>query len=579
MLSDADSALHYLILAEQLMVAQDSCQEFAIQVYLQLARAFYISGEYASAFEINYKALRCADKTKYIAAKAKALNQIGSVLNMQEKFQEALAYQNQALELAEMLGDSSLRAAIVLNTGIVHVTTEEFEKSKPFLKQSIDYYRNTKNYYMLSKALNHLGNAEFYTGNLHAARQNFGEVIDKYEAGNDWEVCYAYEGLSRLSLKEDSIDAAIRYAQKGMDMAIGIHARWDILQLTKAYENALLAKGNYKEAYLQAIHYHKYWEELFNEQQEEEINYLWVKLKDAENVVLRAENSTLQKNQTLTNRFLIALAAFFLLLILYLVLLVRKNRLQDKFYHILEAKNAENRKINEQLEASLNTKDKLFRIIAHDLKGPLGSFMNFTDHIQQNIGNYDPEELVKIINSMNKSSRQSYRLLVNLLDWSRTQTGNLHIEPEQIKLRELVDEQLEMVEGNAFNKKINLQVSIPDTLEMYADRTMLQAISRNLITNAVKYCTEGDQVIISAFSSDGYTVLEIEDTGIGMTESQLNFLNNPHSIHSTPGTNNESGTGLGFLIVSDFVEKHKGKLEITSEVGKGTKVSIRFPSR
>jgi len=364
-----------------------------------------------------------------------------------------------------------------------------------------------------------------------------------------------------------------------MDLALQIHARWDILQLTKAYENALLAKGDFKDAYLQSVKYHQYWEELFNEQQEEETNYLWVKLKDAENEVLRTENKILQKNQTLTNRFMIALGAFFFLLILYIILLIRKNRLKDKFYHILEAKNAENRLINRKLEESLKTKDKLFRIIAHDLKGPLGSFMNFTDHIQQNIGSYDPDELVKIIHSMNKSSKQSYRLLVNLLDWSRTQTGNIHIEPEQLLVKELVTEQLEMVDGITFNKKISIQVDIQDELAMYADRTMMQAIVRNLISNAVKYCTEGDQIRLSAYQSGTYTSLEVQDTGIGMTEKQLDLLNKPHNIHSTPGTNNESGTGLGFLIVSDFVEKHKGKLEIVSEPGKGTQVIIKIPNQ
>lgn len=575
--TNADSALHYFMLAEQQMVGQDSCQEFAIQLYLQLGKAFYILGEYASSFEINLLALRCANNRKYWVAKAKALNQIGAVLTMQNKFQEARNYHNEAFQIASEERDSALMAAIWVNQAVVYVTQKQYLEAIPILLQASHYFERTTNNYMYSKVLNHLGYTYLNLGRTDDARACFTKAARHLNTGNDWETCYAFAGLSRLALYEDDPDLAIQYADSGMSLAMHVNARWDILQLTKALEDAWLAKGDYKKAYEMFGQYQEYWKAIYNTQTSREINYLWVKLKDIENKRLQSENAQLQKQQTWTVRFLIVLIAFFLSLVLVGILLNRKNRLKEKFYTLVESKNKEIRTINRKLEESLITKDKLFSIIAHDLKGPMGSFISFTDHIQQNIGEYDTETLVEIIKSMNKSSRQSYRLLVNLLDWSRAQAGNLHMEHEWLPLAEMIQEQLDVVEGNAFNKKIKLNNEVAGDFKIYADRNMIQAILRNLISNAVKYCTEGDSVTISAGQSGKYYQLDIVDTGIGMTESQLAILNNPHAIYSTPGTNNESGTGLGFLIISDFVERHQGEMEIESQPGNGTAVKIKLP--
>lgn len=573
-----DSAAHMLKKALELF--PDSAMKTSAYMYLliSMGKSNYIAGDFALAFQYNLSGLELAKKISNPQGMAKAYNQLGNVLNMQKKYKQSIDYHQSAMSLAQELNDSALMASVWLNLGISFLDQKDFREARSYFQKSLLYLNKGQDGYMISKVLNQLGNVAFFEENYPLADSYFQQVIDLYSEDNDWELGYAFEGLSKVRLREGATSEAIRLAMKGLQIARSINARWDVLQLLLVLSEAHQKARSYELALEYSKEYNHLYEVIYNDQKDHEINYLQLKLKDEENLRLQAENEILQKNEQISRRILVALALFLILILTIIFLIRRKNKQKERFYKLLEAKNAEIRKVNQELEKSLKTKDKLFSIIAHDLKGPLGSFMNFTDHLQKNIGQFDTETLVSIINSMSRSSKQSYRLLVNLLDWSRAQTNSIAFDPQEIDFYSMIKELIEPFDGQIFNKKIKLELNIPEGFRIVGDLNMIQAIFRNLISNSIKYSSEGDQVKINAYLSKKLIVIELADTGVGMTTQQLDHLNHPAGIHSTPGTNNESGTGLGFLIVSDFVKRHNGSLEVESEAGKGTLVRLSFPN-
>lgn len=229
------------------------------------------------------------------------------------------------------------------------------------------------------------------------------------------------------------------------------------------------------------------------------------------------------------------------------------------------------RKRAENLLRELNaTKDKFLNIIAHDLKNPFNSILTFSEMLSRNIEKYDKERMKSLIDTVYSSAKNTYKLLENLLEWSRSQTGKINFNPEKTKLRNVVIEMTGVVENQAKNKQITVENQVPDEFMVYADRNMLSTIIRNLISNAVKFTHRNGKVCINAEQKDEQIVVRVSDTGIGMsTEKQKKLFNISEKIQMR-GTENEAGTGIGLILCKEFVEKHSGKIWIESAEGKGS---------
>ena len=232
---------------------------------------------------------------------------------------------------------------------------------------------------------------------------------------------------------------------------------------------------------------------------------------------------------------------------------------------------------NEELRELNATKDKFFSIIAHDLKNPFGQMMMFADLLQEELQKASADRLEHYINIMCQASRQGYRLLENLLEWSRAQTDRIAFEPRPIRLNSLVIEAVGIVTHHADNKQLRIDIDIPKDLILYADGYMMGTILRNLVSNAVKFTEKGGTIEIAARQTDDELEITIEDSGIGMTEKSLAKLFRIDTHHSTPGTQQEKGTGLGLLLCKEFVKKHDGRISVSSEPGKGSCFRLVFP--
>ncbi|MDO9065456.1 MAG: HAMP domain-containing sensor histidine kinase, partial [Chloroflexota bacterium] len=214
-------------------------------------------------------------------------------------------------------------------------------------------------------------------------------------------------------------------------------------------------------------------------------------------------------------------------------------------------------------------------IIAHDLRGPLSAFVTATHMLTEEIQTMDIEEIKDITLSMKTSSTNILSLLENLLEWSRLRRDVMDFFPEKLNLKKKIEACIDVLSESAREKQIVIAISIPDELEVLADNHMFDTIIRNLISNTIKFTTVGGNVSITAdFNSDHSIEVKVSDSGIGMTPELKNKLFLISEKTSRPGTEGEMSTGLGLLLVKEFIEKHGGKIWVDSEVGKGSTFSF-----
>jgi PAS domain S-box-containing protein len=242
--------------------------------------------------------------------------------------------------------------------------------------------------------------------------------------------------------------------------------------------------------------------------------------------------------------------------------------------------NEQTLRMSEETLRKINAdKDKLFSIIAHDLRSPFNGFLGFTDLLVQDLDTFTQEEIRNIAKSMSFSATNLFRLLENLLEWSRMQQGLIRFNCDEAQLLPIVHGSMSTVLEPAKNKGIELSYDIPEGLTIFADINMLLSVIRNLASNAVKFTPKGGKIIISAkVTGDHHVELSIRDSGIGMSSSMVENLFRLDVQTSRKGTEGEPSTGLGLILCKDFIEKHGGKIWVESEEGKGSTFRFTLPT-
>lgn len=234
---------------------------------------------------------------------------------------------------------------------------------------------------------------------------------------------------------------------------------------------------------------------------------------------------------------------------------------------------------NNELRSLLAEKDKFYSIIAHDLRSPLGSFLQILELIEDETMNLTESEKKDLLQRMSSSARNSFRLLENLLQWTQMQRGQMKFQPKEVHLLTLVSEVVSLLDEPARLKTIRLINLIPD-IKVYGDPNMLQTIIRNLVSNAIKFTSKNGIIAISAVvSSTQGTIISVRDTGIGMDDEMVNKLFRLDVDTKRPGTSREQGTGLGLILCKDLIEKHGGTIWVESMEGKGSVFNFNIPVR
>jgi len=236
------------------------------------------------------------------------------------------------------------------------------------------------------------------------------------------------------------------------------------------------------------------------------------------------------------------------------------------------------RQSESQLRHLNATKDKMFSIIAHDLKNPFGSIMGFSNLILKKLKEKDIENSTKYTEIIHDASFNGFKLLENLLTWTKAQSGTLKYSPDIISITHLVEHNISVCHSNAEAKSIHLYSKIKDNFLVYIDEDMINTVLRNLINNAIKFTPNGKDVFLEAgFYNSDWVSVSVIDEGIGIAPADTKKLFKTNHNFTTKGTNGEEGTGLGLLLCKEFVEKNQGKIWVESAPGQGSRFSFSIP--
>ena len=256
-----------------------------------------------------------------------------------------------------------------------------------------------------------------------------------------------------------------------------------------------------------------------------------------------------------------------------------KAELLSGINEILAEKNQQIEKQSKEVKLLLSTRDKFYSIIAHDIKNPMGAIMGFSDLLNKKIQPCNDPSLVKYAEMVKKTSTQAYTLLVSLLEWTRLQTGQVEVNPELFNLLEILQQLLEVIHVSAEEKRIELSYVCNDEIIVFADKNMISTTMRNLISNAIKFTPEDGKVTVSITQNNNSVIFSVTDTGIGIEKEEIQKFYNNEMVNKRDGTNKEIGTGLGLMLCKDFINLHKGSIDIESYPDKGSVFSFAIPNQ
>lgn len=258
--------------------------------------------------------------------------------------------------------------------------------------------------------------------------------------------------------------------------------------------------------------------------------------------------------------------------ILLFIRINKINKQKQQAFHELE-------KSQNKLKSIIATKDKLYSLLAHDLKNPFNSMLGFSEVLLRKYHKYDDNKRLELINIVSSGLNSTYQLLDNLLIWTKSQTSRFSFKPKEVTLHKLVLAVTDECAIQSNKKRIVIENTIPVNYIAFADYNLLTIVIRNLLSNAIKFSFENSKIKISAKQQNPACIICIEDFGTGIPkhvkDNLFNKVNN--SLITTKGTDNESGTGLGLLLCQELIEIHKGKIWVESEIGKGSRFYISLP--
>lgn len=492
--------------------------------------------------------------------------------------------------------------------GSTYAQSGNMNKRDEFFHKAIDF--NTSNpevdSFFISSAFNNYAEALFDNGEIDSAKVNYERALrfseydyaDKLIKGNLGMV-NVHLGLFDQAKKQLTI--AIEYAKKAFGastQSIFIYNLGDAYFKNGQLDSALLLyresldialeNGLYEEIRDAGLRMYQYYEA--TGEYDKALNYhkLHVQYRDSvqnvENVrevsELRADFEISQKQvevdllaaqKELREIILYGTVVVIFILILAAIFIYRNYRTKNQLALELANQKMELERIN-------NTKDKLFSIVSHDLRGPIAAFSGVTRMINYFAKTKSTDQLTELSEEIEKSVKNLSSLLDNLLTWAMQQRGALAYVPEKIKVRNSFVNLFDNVSTMAESKSIELKMDIPEDLEIKADKNMVETIFRNLVTNALKFTPEKGKVSVSGFSENGKTLITIQDTGVGIPQEKLETLFELRDKKSTYGTKGEKGLGLGLQLVKEFTDLNEAELKVESELNKGTKFSISFQS-
>lgn len=568
-----------LLMAEKLKLPSELA---SIHNYIGVIRRN--QGNYSKSLQHYFAALHIADSISNKRELAYAMNNLGDIFNRQKKYAKAEEYISKALELFKQIGIEKGVAYCYNQLSLVNFEQNNLEKALFYNFKSLEMREKNKDSVSIAASLNNIGNIYIELQDFDVAFKYLNRSLHiRHKIGDYNGIAEIYNDFARFYFQKRDYQTAVYYLNQGMKIGKEVGSPRRIREAAELLSRIYAQKKEYEKAYHYHVIFKKMNDSLRNKENEREITRLELQYKfDKE----RRENEVEQLKKDIEHKaeinhykmYRFYMISCIIVLIVIIALITYSYRQKRKDNHLLALKNKEIIQQKEEIQDKRDelerinaSKDKFFSIVAHDLRSPFSSLLSLIDLMKNQFNDLDKNEVMLLIDEINKSAKETMNLLENLLNWARSQTNRLKIKMEKADIQSIVEKNIILFKNVAKNKHISLQNPNSGTLYAFADTNMLDTVLRNLISNAIKFTPQNGQVIVDYYERNEKIFIEVKDTGIGMKQSELDNLFRIDTTHSRIGTANERGTGLGLLLCKEFVEKNHGTIHVESTEGEGSK--------
>ncbi len=546
--------------------------EYKIKANFRIGIAYRYKGELVKAQETLFKcANEIVGKEQFNSLLADIYSEISTCYTQSGDSENALLYSSKAINMLRGTNRRQVLAINLLNTGYDYYLTHNYDSAEAYYNESESIFLDIGMTLGLAYIVGNRALVYWKRGDTESAKRDLTKTIQMLKPLDDrFGISDYYNQLGNIYLEENQLDKATTYLMKGLELAKSEGLKEQVRDASRLLFLTYEGKGNYEEAVAYQTQYYAYKDSIRNLESTQKL----ANLRTAFEVGQKQAEVDLLLEQKRSNQIIIITGGIILVIFICLLVLI---------YLYSKSKSKLNKQLQEQKNSLLvlnQTKDRFFSIISHDLRGPvnaLNGLVTVTRHMINDDKNED--RLPEMVGRMEDAIGRLVKLLDNLLNWALQQRGHFPFAPEKLSLALLLEEVIEMFGDMATYKNISIDHQIGDSINLYTDKNATSTILRNLINNAIKFTPEGGNISISAKKDPNgqFALVQIKDNGVGIDEKKLKNLFKLNEKISTKGTSGESGLGLGLQLVVEFVEINKGKIDVESQLGKGTTFNILLP--
>ena len=552
-----------------------------------LGNTYEMQGDYARMLDSYYRSLKVADSIGDNRLIAKANSNIALFYKQEGEYEEAQKIMEKVSESFKKSGDSAESSLVLADLSDLAYRRRQYSLALRLGEQALEAAGRMKDEPAVATYNNAIGKILAAQGDYPGALSHYQRSLAFYrESDEKLGLTSTTNLLAQVYLSQKDYPQALRYAGLSLGLSRQLHRKQEIHEAAKVLADIYEAKGDDRRALAYYKLYKDYSDSLFNDRSRKQMvamaaRYDFEKKESNLREDAAKKEALYQRRLRKDSQQISITVGVIVFLSLLAFILLRSRMVNRRNNQVLREKNE---KIEEQKEALehqavqllLNNqqKDKLFSIVAHDLRGPLNSLKGLLDFLKEK--QLSEQEISGMLAELSRNVDSSSELVGNLLFWASSQLDGIVVKPVVMPLGPLVHDTLALFAHQAKEKKVELREAMDSAPEAYADKDMVQVVIRNLVSNAIKFCRPGDCVTIYSNRVGDEIEIRVADNGIGMKEDALERIRRRESFTSY-GTAKEKGTGLGMLLCQEFTAANNGRFRVESEWGKGTCCYFTIP--
>ncbi|MEI9920613.1 MAG: ATP-binding protein [Bacteroidota bacterium] len=549
----------------------------------------YRKTDFVNTLHYSIEAMQIAEQIGYKTEMARSLNNIAAVSFDQGQYDKAIAEFKKAIKLAYDSRDGKTIGRSLNNIAYVYLTANiNIDSADYYGARAAQYCESIKDNFLIAFALRTNGDVLVQRSQYDKALKLYQRGIALAEASRIPAMRTAiYHRIAKVYVQLGRNDDAIQVLLDNADDSKKSGNREELERTYKVLSEIYHKLGQQDQAYNYLDQYTLLHDSIYTRQNSRQIallqNGFELSLKQAQ-IELLTKDTDLKQKEISTQRiqlYATIIGASCVLLLVTVMLysfqkVKRTNKALEGQKEELARKNLEIEEKSNELELLNQTKDKLFSIIGHDFRSPLHSLRGLLELIGTR--NMSQQEFEVYSKDLRNKIDVVYNNLDNILHWSVSQLNGINATPVRVNMQSLADEVVELYSEIARVKGVKIVNQVPASANVWADSDQVRLVTRNLVSNALKFTSAGGQVTIGAVLFEDSVRVFVRDTGVGIANDDLSKLFIRQSLWSAKGTNNEKGLGLGLLLCKEFIEKNNGTLDMKSEPGFGTEIAFTLPA-